>query len=852
MLIPFRYDSASEFNDAGYAVVEIAGKWGVIDKTGKTIVPIEYDYAHNVENGMAVVERGGKFGAVDLTGRLAIPFDYEVLGSFDKFGLATANRWGQDGIINKENKVMLPFDFISAASAGDGFMRSFGVDGWKHYDPTGKEILSGYQPENVSKGGYFAAQKQGGKFGLFSKTGAVVLPEEYDRIEVGSNGTSVMLKKDGLYGLYDLKTKSWLIPRENQFMMLDGDRLVQVDKTENGPSYFADLSGKNVFGVEFQAADPFKDSSATLVKRNGKWGLIDRTGKFVLAPEFEKESIKFVSDDRIAAKKAEDPSCKPCGWGLTALNGQVILPFYYAKPDRNFFERRIDGLLKRSPFEPETSTHKYGVILDLRTGKPGVVDTQGNWILKPGEPYEDMKLNGASSFNDYGFLLPVKKNGKWGVYELNSRREIIPPTIVTDGDGFSEIRDENSHANFFDRDRGWGIAVYSTGKVFKPGAYSYEDYDEETKLLTVTKGGNRGSDRLSGKSAEEKAIALMNGSTGELMGLMRLDGTMVTKLEYDKLMFNRDAGDRYWAVKNGKGGWIDLNGRTIIPHVYDLWITEAGRGFLAILDSQSFDSDGLALVIFKGEVVLIDKVGKIVRRASDLGAPREAYLTQSDLGKTRYFSASYEIDDKKHEKFLINGKIYGNDEDAKYFHDDLIVMTRDGLYGYLDRAGNEVIPFIYTKAGDFNGGIASVMTDKDAFYINRRGERLYTIDPLIIITRRSRSMTPLIKNSEVVRTIDVAEAKQAFDTGAVFVDTRSAEGYTSEHIRGALNIEKSALEANITKLPKTKKIIAYCSCPREESSGNFIYELKKRGYTEVYALRGGTNAWKNAGFPMGN
>ena len=60
--------------------------------------------------------------------------------------------------------------------------------------------------------------------------------------------------------------------------------------------------------------------------------------------------------------------------------------------------------------------------------------------------------------------------------------------------------------------------------------------------------------------------------------------------------------------------------------------------------------------------------------------------------------------------------------------------------------------------------------------------------------------------------ISLADAKKAFDENtAVFVDVRSPDAYNQEHIRGALNIPLADLDANISKFPKGKKIIVYCS-----------------------------------------
>ena len=60
--------------------------------------------------------------------------------------------------------------------------------------------------------------------------------------------------------------------------------------------------------------------------------------------------------------------------------------------------------------------------------------------------------------------------------------------------------------------------------------------------------------------------------------------------------------------------------------------------------------------------------------------------------------------------------------------------------------------------------------------------------------------------------ITLADAKKEFDAGnAIFVDTRAAAAYDSEHIKGAINITTSSAEEEYKKIPAGKKIIAYCS-----------------------------------------
>ena len=60
--------------------------------------------------------------------------------------------------------------------------------------------------------------------------------------------------------------------------------------------------------------------------------------------------------------------------------------------------------------------------------------------------------------------------------------------------------------------------------------------------------------------------------------------------------------------------------------------------------------------------------------------------------------------------------------------------------------------------------------------------------------------------------ISLADAKKEFDAGtAVFVDTHSPQQFAVQHIPGAINIPANDVGDKADKLPKGKKIIAYCS-----------------------------------------
>lgn len=74
------------------------------------------------------------------------------------------------------------------------------------------------------------------------------------------------------------------------------------------------------------------------------------------------------------------------------------------------------------------------------------------------------------------------------------------------------------------------------------------------------------------------------------------------------------------------------------------------------------------------------------------------------------------------------------------------------------------------------------------------------------------STPPAKDGNEGAPRISLAEAKKAFDSGsAVFIDTRAADIYREEHIKGAINITLQDDASKYNAIPKGKKIIVYCS-----------------------------------------
>ena len=101
--------------------------------------------------------------------------------------------------------------------------------------------------------------------------------------------------------------------------------------------------------------------------------------------------------------------------------------------------------------------------------------------------------------------------------------------------------------------------------------------------------------------------------------------------------------------------------------------------------------------------------------------------------------------------------------------------------------------------------------------------------------------------SEVVRLIEGGKAP-------TIIDARRSDLYEQLPltIRGSVRVAPENLAASMAglDLDPTRPVVAYCSCPDEETSARVARELRKMGFKDVKILKGGLGAWTNAGLPI--
>ena len=150
--------------------------------------------------------------------------------------------------------------------------------------------------------------------------------------------------------------------------------------------------------------------------------------------------------------------------------------------------------------------------------------------------------------------------------------------------------------------------------------------------------------------------------------------------------------------KDGKYGYTDRKGNTVIPHCYD-W-------------ADAFD-EGLA-VVKRG-----DFFGVVNKQGNEVFEPKyEDIRWRSDNGVVLVCNeGKWQIKSRQDEIVSENTFDFISD-----FSEDLAAVRCGGKYGYIDRAGKTIIPLIYDEAYSFSAeGLATVVKNGRTFCIDTEG-----------------------------------------------------------------------------------------------------------------------------------
>lgn len=187
---------------------------------------------------------------------------------------------------------------------------------------------------------------------------------------------------------------------------------------------YVNADGESATDKEFEEARDFEKGMA-IVKSGGKYGVIDDKFSFIIDCQYD--NLKMVAATRFAAKVGDK-------WGLIDINGKVICDFKcfdigvysddvaairMTMDDGAYITMAGEIILDEQFSMVYPFVDGFACVVDKASGKAGVIERSGNYIIKP--QYHSL-IPGKC-----GLIKVYDQNNSVDYYYINLRNEKVLP-----------------------------------------------------------------------------------------------------------------------------------------------------------------------------------------------------------------------------------------------------------------------------------------------------------------------------------------------------------------------------------------------------------------------------------------
>jgi hypothetical protein len=586
--------------DKNGIIYKLNSKKGMFDKTGKAIIPCDYEAIFDFYDSLALVRKNNKYGFVNITGKEVIPCEYEkVFWNKKKFnyfpgGKALVQKNGKYGIIDRTGAVIVDcqYDWEFYLPLLSNYSRVIQNDKKGLIDKKGKQILPcvyddvrwendttrNCNPAEISGKQLFTV-KSNDKWGIVDEFNNVIVPIKYDDIGNFSCGYAAA-NLYGKWGFIDPKD-STMIPFDYDYCGEFRNGLAVASKSVFDAkdsklkikSGLIDKKGIPVLPLEYTVSYLADESVYIFSTDDGKVGAADSNGIVMIKPEL-KISTFWTSWKTDGMIKVYDTETKKYGYYSNA--GKLVIPIKY--DDGGFFSENLVAMKKDLkwgylnslgkeviPFEyNEAGTFSDGMALIKTEKLYGYIDKNGKEII----PQQYTEAGNFSS--GYAKVMMNQNSGL-----IDKKGKIIIPIMQ------ENILYNNDLLSYFTENltlvqRNDSFGYYdTTGFPVIPCKFYWADFfscgkavviDSSGKYHYIDKTGHCAfADGFDKAYSFYKDLAIVK--DGKTYKMINSSGTVITTLPYDEVKAYIDGPA---AVKQGKlWGFIDEKGKLILPLKYE-------------------------------------------------------------------------------------------------------------------------------------------------------------------------------------------------------------------------------------------------------------------------------------------
>ena len=536
VLIPNEY--INMHYDGEYIFAQTADdRCAVFNRKFELICYMECDYSekYTVSENLVVVKKDGFFGVINLSGEIQTPVVYDDISPFENgIAIATRREGNLTRLFSIDTKGNIIYDFTKEYNYIGSFVNGYAM-------ARRNKIVKYYEVVD-------------GKYGY--------MPGSIDVTEDNNITGLLFVDKYGKIIFEDLDAD--IVMRPVYGGMQGGDYI--GDTPSFSPSLF------NVHGV-------------AMVKRSGKFGLIDNNGNILydfVFTKYDSTSEQFIGmlpengfvvfdisgtnhykkdSNYISVKSDTIIVSEEDKFGLCSVSdGSVLLPIEYDKILGEYgYSKSHLQLVKDEKFGifdvekgmilPAEYDNIYREII-LKNRKYGLISREGNFLT----PLEYDELYYLTPFG-YGFV----KNGKHGF--INKAGNII---IEAKYEDLSYVLHKQTYYLVASLNGKLGLLDMSGNQIL-PFEFELPPNDiNKNNFNPYSDNKNLDAFKQFFFGSQEMIVCYKNG----LCGIVDITGKLYIPFEYDSFQ-KVNSVDIFKAVKNGKSGILNHNGDIIVPFEYD-------------------------------------------------------------------------------------------------------------------------------------------------------------------------------------------------------------------------------------------------------------------------------------------
>jgi len=134
-------------------------------------------------------------------------------------------------------------------------------------------------------------------------------------------------------------------------------------------------------------------------------------------------------------------------------------------------------------------------------------------------------------------------------------------------------------------------------------------------------------------------------------------------------------------------------------------------------------------------------------------------------------------------------------------------------------------------------------------YIEFAANHMWLVSAFVVVA--AALVWNLLSQARDTSTVSPQEATHLMNRSqAVVVDVRPMADFQAGHVVNAQNLPLNSLQDQLKKLSKYQKKPVIAVCRSGMSSAGACSTLRKAGFTQVYNLKGGMQAWEAANLPV--